>query len=321
MADDNEDVKPNEEVTAPPAVEETSTPAEVTPTDPPVESVPPGTGTQEDTPADDTPAAEVASEPPKPQPKHGQRASNTIRGLKSENKQLKAKLAAMTGTPEKLAPLPAPSKPEDTPEYWADKARNAPTEQDRQEAIAKWQVADRQALKRETINEFVGYAQRIQKQQELNDRLVALQDRAPFLKENDKGSIEIDVTSPYVQRAAELATARGVALATPQGINWEAIEYFVKDAALEILGNSAGGTAAALAHQKVLTVKAQGKTALETSSAPGLPKPSGQRVDLEKEIRDIEAKVKKGPYNQELNRSLLTARQKLHKLTLRPTPT
>ena len=325
MPDEQEVVKPETQVTAPePEAETTAAPVEAT-TDTPDQSTPPATGSDEAAEAEATPPADAGSEqtrqPPKP---HGQRASATIRGLKSENKELKAKLASLTGAKPAIGGVPnAPAKPEETPEYWAAECKKAYDAGDTQQhaiAYQRYEAAKESALERRLLERINGEAQRQQASAVLNDKLLRLHERSPIFKENDKGTLEIDINSPVIQRAAQLADEAQTAIATPQGIRWDAFLYFVTDAVLDLQGQTVQQTTAALDHQKVQTVKANSRTALESTSQPGLAKPSGPRVELEKQVKALEAKAAKG-YNAEVNSQLMLARIKLRNLSARPAQT
>lgn len=286
------------------------------PTDLPAQSEPEASG-KPPAASEPTPAPNVEPSTPK-ESKTDHRAPGAerrISELTAKNKELRAKLNRTLAQPA-TAPAPATVRDEDKPEYWMQKAQTAQTEQERNEASAKWYEADRRQFANQIKNEVRQEQQMQQRASLLSDKLIRVHDKAPFLKESDSGVVEIDINSPVTQRAKELADEAGQSLLNPDGktLNVNAFLYFVTDAALEYAGTTANQTQAALEQTRVARLKAESRTAgLESSSAPAPSQPSGKKVDLEKEIATLEQQKKSfgNRIDPQLNAKLMTLRSNL----------
>jgi hypothetical protein len=306
---DTEVVETETQVTEPESASAATTEVKVVTTETPAQSVETATGS-ESTEVTETATETTASEqrPAKPQQQHGQRATATIRAVKAENKALRAQLQALMA-PQQTG-QPQPPKPEETEEYWTQKYQSAQTDADRQEANRRYTEIHENKLVERAERQILTRFQRQQQSVVLSDKLTKLHERQPFLQQDGK----IDITSPLVIRAAELAQESGDSLVLPGGaINFTALLLYGTEAALDMQGQEVQTTSAKLATQKAATAKAIARTQLETSSTQAAPKPSGKLADLDKELNALEERRRKGGptfHDPDLNRQILVLRQR-----------
>jgi hypothetical protein len=311
MADKVDDVKlagqpPAADPNAAPSPAPDDAPAEPTPD----QSTPDDSGS---TPAPDGETAAPKGEDEQPvakaKPHRAPGAERRISELTAKTKALQAQLRdALAAQGQPAQPTAAP-KPEETEEFWTQKYQTAQTDAERQQAQSKWQEAHDNKLVNRAKQEVLGQFQQQQVATRLSEKLARLHERQPFLQDGGK----IDVNSPLVIRAAELAAESGVSIAGPQGINYAAFLYYATEAALDMQGQTVQSTEAKLATQKAATAKAIARTQLETSSTQAAPKPSGKLADLDKELNALEERRRKGGptfHDPDLNRQILVLRQR-----------
>lgn len=310
MPTDTEDVKQDVQTVTEQSTD-TST-VEQTPTDQPAKA-PDATGSDQTVTEGEQQPTETGIEQTEPIAEHSHRkpgAERRISELTAEKRELQKKLQAAIGQPPQAAPV-AQAKPEETEEYWAAKYNAAVSEDERSQAAKQYKRIERESLKREILGEFQQQQQRQQTATLLSEKLTRLHERVPFLKDDPQSGVQLDLTSPLVQRAAQLATESGVPLAAPQGIRWDAFLYFAAEAALDLQGQTTVKTAAALEQQKLQTIKAAGKSGLERpNAAPPPAKPTGPMADAEREVARLEVLAKQ-KFDSSVNRQLIYARQTL----------
>jgi hypothetical protein len=306
------DVKLPDPVAAP--VPDAATSPAPAPTESQPKSEPDASGRQPAAPAP-TPEPEAGKSKSEVTSYRAPGAERRISELTAKNKELRQKLAATLGAPTSGAP--APVKDEDKPEYWLQKYNTAQTEQERQQASAKWFEADRNQFASQIESRVMQKLSLQQKAGILTDKLIRVHERAPFLKETGAG-VEIDIDSPVTQRAKQLAAEEGINLMLPDGkLNLGAFLYCVQGAALETQDSTAENAQAALEQQRVATLRVASKTAgLESSSAAAPAQPSGPKVDLEKQIANLEQQRKTSGFSPDLNAQIKALRMKLRDASL-----
>ena len=315
MANEEEVVNTEQETAESTAAADTTTVAD-TQTAPPETSDSPPTGS-ETTETAETATAAAESEQDKQskaKPHRAPGAERRISELTAKTKALQAQLRDALAGQGQQATQTAQPKPEETEEFWTQKFQSAQTEAERQQAQQRYTEVHEEKLVARAEQRVLARMEKQQVATRLSEKLARLHERQPFLKEGGK----IDVNSPVVLRAAELAAESGVSIAGPQGINYQAFLYFATEAALDMQGQAVQTTEAKLANQKLQTAKATARTNLETSTASAPSKPSGPKADLEKELNRLVAERDKegamAPSNPERSKRILWLRQNLRQV-------